>query len=908
MTFEYYTHIKLVYSIKRDFLVPVKTSFRVLMFLGLILFLTDCSVEKNTGSTRFYHGITSRYNIYFNGYESFKAGLNRIYTGYTDDYTELLKVFEHSDPSTVSLCYSNMERAIQKASLIISQKSITARPDIRTGDTPSEKERVMLERKEYNDWVDDSYLLVGKARFYMHEFNEASSVFSYCITAANDPDIKTEATIWLARIGNETGQYNESLRILRETDMAALTGKSLKAMYHTTMADLLIRQKRYSEAVEPLNESLKYVSGKRPRYRFTYLLAQLHEQAGNSAKAISLYRQVARMNVPYEVEFNARINIAGVFDVNSGNPREMRKELTKMLRDSKNNEYQDQIHYALGNLSMKEGNVTEALESYRKSASVPSRNQNQKGRSYLALAQYYYNVPDWLRAGNYYDSAAYFLDQKYPDYQLIRVKSQDLHELTIHLNTIIREDSLQRVASMSPAERNTIISGIINKIISDERAGTTSQYTDRYNLGQYYENERRFQGNIEQEGKWYFYNQAALTFGRTEFRRRYGERRLEDNWRRANKARVTFQTASGQGDVASNGNDSTASVADYKTLQFYLSDLPLNDSLLSLSNRKIASAYLSAGKTFSERIENQPYAVESFEKLMNRYPSSELVPEALYYTYRVYRDKENDNQKSEIYRQRLIINHPESEFAMILSDPDYFTKKLAAQRRVEQLYQEAYNQYIGENFTTAITLSNNAIMEFGEDDLAPKFHLLRAFSTGRISDERTFREELSALIKKYPGTEETKRAEEIIASIDQQIPELKVEEEKVIAAELYTAGPGSRFFFTIIIMDPTFNINQASFDVISYNIDNYTDRNYRTEGTLTDNRYYLITVSGFRDNDAAWEYYKASSSVPFIRNPSGARVLTFLINEENLKVLETDRNPERYFIFFNENYLNSQTK
>ena len=78
-----------------------------------------------------------------------------------------------------------------------------------------------MNRKEYNEWVDDSYLLIGKARFYKQEFNEATSLFNYCITNANDPEIKIEATIWLARINNETGNYNESsgsLMNLRSTD------------------------------------------------------------------------------------------------------------------------------------------------------------------------------------------------------------------------------------------------------------------------------------------------------------------------------------------------------------------------------------------------------------------------------------------------------------------------------------------------------------------------------------------------------------------------------------------------------------------------------------------------------------------------------------------------------------------
>ena len=130
--------------------------------------------------------------------------------------------------------------------------------------------------------------------------------------------------------------------------LIAIYPRTLKAIYYTTLADMYIKQKRYQEAIDPLTKSLNLISGKRTKYRLTYLLAQLYERTGDSEKAISLYREVVKMNPPYDVEFNARINIAGVFDVNSGNPDEIRKELEKMLKDSKNKDFQDQIYYALG--------------------------------------------------------------------------------------------------------------------------------------------------------------------------------------------------------------------------------------------------------------------------------------------------------------------------------------------------------------------------------------------------------------------------------------------------------------------------------------------------------------------------------------------------------------------------------
>ncbi|MBE3085991.1 MAG: tetratricopeptide repeat protein, partial [Bacteroidetes bacterium] len=822
------------------------------------------------------------YNIYFNGYESFKAGLGKITSGYKDDYAEMLKVFEYSDPSTATLCSSDMERAILKASKVITLKSITSKPEIKDKRLPSDKEKELLDKKEYNEWVDDSYLLIGKARFYKQEFNEAAAVFNYCIAEANDPLIKAEAAIWLARIYNETGNFNESLRLISELNITADFTRSLKSMYYTTLADLFIKQKKYSEAISPLSKSIELVSGKRTKYRLTYLLAQLYEQTGDGARATSLYREVVKMNPPYDIEFNARINIAGVFDINSGNPQEISRELEKMLKDSKNKDFQDQIYFTLGNMSMKEGNETEALEFFRKSATANSQNQNQKGRSYLALANYYYEKPDYMKAGKYYDSTVFFLDQNHPDYQALKTKSQSLNALVSQLTVIQTEDSLQRVASMTEPERYALISSIIAKIIKDESEGKISEYSDKYNPGQFYENERRFQGNIEQEGKWYFYNQATLTFGRTEFRRRWGDRKLEDNWRRSNKTRASAPQVSANSDEASrNGSDTAAAVLDYKNPEFYLKNLPLTDSLLKISNEKIAIALLNAGKAYSERILDQARATETFESLINRFSDSELVPEALYNLYRI--NKEKNSSKSEAYRQRLLEKYPGSEFSRILSDPAYYEKKMADLKMAERLYEEAYNAYNNEKFNDAIALCDDALKKHPQGILAPKFLLLRAYSVARISDERSFKEELNNLIKTWPETAESKKAQEIIAFLNQKIPELKIEEEKEIATELYIADTTVNHVFVLIVSDPAFNINLAIFDIISYNIDNYTNKNYRTEGLIVDNKYIMISVSGFSDFAQSLNYYSSFRTDQIVRNPSGTKMMTFIISNNNLK-------------------------
>ena len=607
------------------------------------------------------------------------------------------------------------------------------------------------------------------------------------------------------------------------------------------------------------------------------------------------------MRPPYDVEFYARINIAGVFDVNSMDPAKMKKELEKMLRDTKNVDFQDQIYYALGNMAMREGKEEEAVGYYHKSATAISQNQNQKGRSFLALATYYFDKPDFIRSGMYYDSTVYFLDPSFPEFKEIQDKSQNLNALVSQLNIIQREDSLQKIAKMNESQRNAVIAGLIAQATKEETERKSADYTDRYNLGQFYENERRFQGNIEQEGKWYFYNQSALAFGRTEFRRRWGDRKLEDNWRRSNKTRVSTQQFGGSDDNELAANDTAAAVSDFKKPEFYLKDLPLTDSLMVISDDKVATAIMNSGKAYAERLLDEPRATEAYEALLKRYPGSDLVPEALYNLYRV--NRKSNGARSEVYRQQLLQQYPESEYARILSDPEYYEKKMAEMKLAETKYNEAYLAYTEERFNDAIALCADGLQKYPQNQLAPKFQLLRAFSVARTSDERSFRNELNTVTKSWPKTEESRKAAEMIAFLDQKSPDLKVEDDIQIAKELYKIDTAVTHVFALVILDPKFNINQATFDVISYNIDNYTNKNYRTEGNMVINKYIIITVSGFRDYSQALDYYNKFSAEKNVRNPSGKKMLTFVINNDNLKILNTDGNPDRYQLFFKENYL-----
>lgn len=874
-------------------------SNRVFFVLATGLMVASCSVEKNTNLSRLYHNLTSNYNIYFNAKESFLNGVKRIEDAYEDDYSMLIPVFEYSDDNAARAGIGDMDRTIQKASKLISLHSMTAKPETDNNATLSEKEQEFYDRKEYNNWVDDSYLLMGKAQLYKNELDDARITFLHNIRETHDAEMRAVSTIWLARTYNEMGNYPEANRLLTETNQQVL-GDSDRADYYLTLADMYIRQNQYERAIDPLIDALDNLSGKKDKNRPAFILARLYEETGNSGQATKYYREVISLNPTYEMEFNARISQAGVFDVETGDVKDIRKQLRKLLRDAKNKEYRDQIYFALGNLSMREGKQDEAIEYYHESAAASTTNNNQKGRSYLMLAGYYFEKPDYRISQMYYDSAVTFLDKDYPGYDEYHTKSLNLNELISYLDIVYTQDSLQYVASLSPSEIDNIISGIISKIEEEERQATAST-DDRYNLGQFYENQRRFRDNIEASGQWYFYNQSALTFGRTEFRNRWGDRKLENNWRRSNKASTgainNIMEVSGE----QTDDNNIDSASDIKSKEFYLKNLPMTDSLMEESDKMIADALYNSARVYHEKFNDFDRANQSYNDYLARFPNHYSVPQALYNMYRINKDR--NNQQANSYRQKLIDTYPDSEYSKILSDPGYLESRLKEENRAEEVYNEAYREWQNGNVMKVIEICDTAQVKFPDSELIPKFMLLKLFALAPLVSEKTLKEELLKITTGFPESEEATRASEIIAYLNKKVPELKEEEDIQIAEQLYDTLDTAPYRFILILKDPGLDMNRLAFDVINYNIDNYTNENYNTRGELVDNEYIRITVGTFQDINTAMEYYNNFNTFELFRNIGDSEILSFIISSSNYEGLNADKDADKYYLFFRENYL-----
>ena len=142
-----------------------------------------CSSEKDTWTSKAYHNTTAHYNGYYYAREEIRKIEKTLWSSLNDDYGKILRLYPKID-STLALSYDKeIQEAIKMASLAI-------------------------QRHPNSKWVDDSYILVGKARLYSLDWGNAIQTLKYVNTKSKDPNAKHQAIIQLVRTFTEHREYN----------------------------------------------------------------------------------------------------------------------------------------------------------------------------------------------------------------------------------------------------------------------------------------------------------------------------------------------------------------------------------------------------------------------------------------------------------------------------------------------------------------------------------------------------------------------------------------------------------------------------------------------------------------------------------------------------------------------------
>jgi len=167
-------------------------SVRLSVLVFLLVLLGSCKTTKNTFLNRNFHNTTTRYNWYFNANESYKSGVKKLQGQSKDDFNQLLSVYPLGTKKEAQSVSPQMDKALKKCATAINKHSM------------------LIKGKEYNRWIDNSYLLIGKSYFYKQEYIKAVEAFRLVSRQFLGDITSYEAFIWLINTYVEMNDFSSA--------------------------------------------------------------------------------------------------------------------------------------------------------------------------------------------------------------------------------------------------------------------------------------------------------------------------------------------------------------------------------------------------------------------------------------------------------------------------------------------------------------------------------------------------------------------------------------------------------------------------------------------------------------------------------------------------------------------------
>ncbi len=852
---------------------------------------------------RGYHNLTARYNGYYYSSESIKEGVYKIENNNKENYDKTLPVYIYPSPQNAKATFPDFDKAIKKSTTCIQRHAIK---DAKGNEIPTS-----------GKWIDNNWINIGIARFHKREFFSGIEAFEYVARQYAHSKDKFDAMVWLVKSYNEVGAVSSSEPILSLLKNEKKLPKRIKKEMPALEADYFFRKGLLTEASTKLMEAAnnrKIIGGtpRKKRARYSFIIAQMLEEQKDVKRARRFYEYTIRLKPNYEMVFYAKIKLARLLDVKRMDTQKTKKDLLKMAREFKNSDYYDVIYYTLGEIEEKEKNIPKAVDYYKKSVQTSTVNPSQKALSYLKLGEINFEMTNYPLAQAYYDSTLVTLPNDHPNYKNIVARQKTLDNLVKYLNTIKREDSLQKFAKLSDSEKEAMIQKIIKKMEEDEerareekeRAIANAQAAgSNTNIGQDPNVPIQNNSNV-----YYFYNKNTVLLGISDYVKKWGNRKNEDNWRRSNKAltlddpnAVTTGT-----NTSKDPKDKTANTDPKKTKEYYLKNLPITDSLMTASNDRIIDAFYLLGTTYKEDLNNNKKSIAAFEELNSRYNTHKYLLNTYYQLYRT-NEQEKNAERTEYYKNKILNEYPNSEFAMLIKNPKYAEEKQSQLSDVEKDYAVVYSSYTSGNYSEALNQSNAAITKFGKNVYLPKFEFIRAMSLGKLKGVDSLETSLKQIVALYPKSDVTPLAKDILESIKKQKnPEASAEslKPKVMGKDTFQINFVTEHFLLALCPDDPKIANGFKTKLDAFAKKYYSNKAISISSTLFGTKMQLIIIKTF---DTAIEAVKFKDNVKddkdVFKDEVKKEMFTLLvISAENMPMFYQKKNLTGYQLFYNDNY------
>ena len=899
----------------------------------------SCSTTKNTAGSRMWHSFTARYNTYFNGHEAYKQGMLAKENGHKDNYADFLPFYMVGNEQSRTLGSSNFETAITKCKKAIQQHSISKRPKVAADKSRSDKMKAYLAQKEFNPFLRHAWMLMGETYFQRGHFLEAASVFSYITRHyATQPIIANEARAYLVRCYSELEWYYDAEDVVTRLQRDTITHK-VRNLVDATMANLLLKQEKYEQALPYLEKAAKKASTSYRQARLYFLMGQLYQHLGQNEKAYEAYDDCLSKNPKYQLAFHARIRQTEVMGVGK-NSQKMLRRLERMASDEKNKDYLDQVYYAMGNIYMARKDTLQALGVYEKGRANATQNGPSKAQLVLCMAGLYWERGDYVNARECYRDAVGAINSEHQQYDEVKRRSKALDDLVPHTSVIELQDSLLALSVMSEEERNAAIDRVIEALKQKEKEAeqlAKDSAAQKRMMEKGLAPSQRQQGGNNTTGgadkSWYFYNPTAVEQGKQNFRQLWGNRKLEDDWRRSNRTVIEF----GSDEPLSEDSLSTDSVAmdslpadtvlapttaetDPHGREYYLAQIPFSGGQKVAAHQKLQTALYEAALIEKDKLEDFPLAIKTFNRLMRDYPWHERMPDVYYQLYLTYSRLGNTAQANH-YRTSLVAQFPDNVMAKLLADPEYEYRARHAKQLEDSLYRATYEAYRErQNQQVAHNAARSAeFYPLGAN--RPKFIFVDVLSRLATSPIDSLINDLRKLVADYPKSDVSPLAGMMVKGLESGLTlgstsldigalwDLRTAKADATSGEVgsepeFDANPQQPFYFLVAYLTDSLNDNQLLYDFAHFNFTTYLSSPLQ----LRIQRGKAITqfvVSGFADFASVHAYAQRVATSSTLKAHLAA-TRTLLIAESNVELLGASLSYEDYADFYEQNFAPAQ--
>lgn len=867
----------------------MKKALQILLLVLLAVpMLTSCSVKKNTAAVRSYHHTKAKYNIMFNGREAYKKGVENVHTKSitTDNYNDILPVFEESNQQAAQAAGGDMDRVIEKCDKAIQYHSIIKKPKKDPSRAKDPKYKAFMAKEEYNSEVQEAWLLKGKALAYKFDFPASLATLGYASKHFSDnKDVCTESKLWEAKVNAQQGWYYEAEEILSRLSEKSFSARTTKE-FVLIKADLLLRQGQYEAALPFLQNGIELYKGN-TRRRLMYIYAQVLEKLERYGEAYEAYEAVKKKRPDYIMEFNSVLGMAKCYQGNS--MEEINKEVAKLVKRPSNAQYLDRIYLTMGELYQRKGDLKKAEEYYNLAIEKSTRNGIDKATALLLLGDMYYDKEEYLEAQPLYAEAINILPIDYPAYRSLSQKSQNLDYVAQYSGVVTLQDSLLKLSELPEDKRIEAVKAEIERIHKEQEEAQKKleeearQQEERDKSAAMAAAANLALGETLDQS-WYFYNNTLISKGKLDFQKLWGGRPLEDDWRRANKVSSGFELEEDNEEMEraaadeENGGPVTAQ-ADAE-LDSYLRQIPTTDAMKQASNEAIEEALYNLYLVYDTRIYNKRLANDTYNELLRRYPKTTFGQR-----------KDNTDVQTE--------------------------------QQAEMLYTEAYEAFKSGN---SITVHDHALkMEqcCSGSKLMPKISMLDALSTGKADGREKFKKNLEEIISKYPDSEVTPIARDMIALIGQgkeiqststPVSTIAENRQAVIVSQseyaeaIQKAGfeynPEDQHLFIIVISGAEKQKNEVLFALAQYNFTRFMIKDFDFKVKELSKEMYAVGVTPLSSLDeAVWYQNSVLADETVKASLTGVNYQAFVISNDNFIKVFDKESLIKYIDFYMDNNL-----